>query len=348
MAQGGTVRGLIIGVILLMLGGCTSLSYLHQAWQGQREVMRLAVPIEDILADPAADPDLQRRLALALEAREFASVQLALPDNPSYTRYSALPRPYVLWNLFVTPELSVEPIEQCFPWLGCVGYRGYFAQADAEAAAADWRARGKQVFIGGVPAYSTLGWYDDPVLSSMLHWSDEELVRLIFHELAHQQVYVRNDTAFNESYATFVEQQGLREWRRLQGWPEPEATERQQQREFVQLMLTAREDLHNIYAQPLAADLLRSQRDQRFARLREDYANWRDQHWTGSARFDHWFSGELNNASLLPFGLYDQWVPGFAALFAAAGEDWSVFHAAVADLGRRPADERHQVLQSYR
>lgn len=339
------MRGLIITALVVLLSGCSGLSYLHQAWQGQREVMRLAVPIEAILADPAADPELQRRLALALAARQFASDQLALPDNASYTRYSALPRPYVLWNLFVTPQLSVEPIEQCFPWLGCVGYRGYFVQADAQAAAAEWQARGKQVFIGGVPAYSTLGWYDDPVLSSMLHWSDEELVRLIFHELAHQQVYVRNDTAFNESYATFVEQQGLREWRSLQGWPEPEASERQQQREFVQLMLTAREDLQAIYSRPLAEAEKRSQRDRRLARLRADHADWRDQQWAGSPRFDHWFAGELNNASLLPFGLYDQWVPGFAVLFAEVGSDWVAFHARVAELGQQSAELRREVLQ---
>ncbi len=341
------MRGLMIGALLALLTGCSGMSYLHQAWQGQREVMRLAVPIETILADPEADPELQRRLGLALEARQFASEQLALPDNASYTRYSALPRPYVLWNLMITPEFSVEPVEQCFPWLGCVSYRGYFSQADAQSAAADWRERGKQVFIGGVPAYSTLGWYDDPVLSSMLHWSDEELVRLIFHELAHQQVYVRNDTAFNESYATFVEQQGLREWRKLQGWPQPEATERQQQREFVQFMLTAREDLQVVYAQPLLQEELRDQRDQRFAQLRADYADWRDQQWAGSTRFDHWFASELNNASLLPFGLYDQWVPGFAALFAEAGNDWAIFHARVAELGRQAAVSRRERLQNY-
>ncbi|WP_331457068.1 aminopeptidase [Halopseudomonas salegens] len=341
------MRGLILGVMLLGLSGCTSLGYLHQAWEGQREVMRLAVPIEDILDDPGADPALQRRLALALEARQFASARMALPDNLSYTRYSALPRPFVLWNLFVTPELSVDAIEQCYPWLGCVGYRGYFAQADAEAAASQWRARGKQVYIGGVPAYSTLGWYDDPVLSSMLHWSDEELVGLIFHELTHQHFFVRDDTAFNESYATFVEQQGLREWRKLKGWPEPTETERKQHQAFVQLMLAAREDLQRIYAQPLAAEALRRQRDQRFARLRTDYAEWRDQHWAGSARFDHWFAGELNNASLLPFGLYDQWVPAFAALFAEASDDWSAFHARVAEVGRLTTEERLRVLRKH-
>ena len=331
---------------LLWLAGCARVEYLHQAWQGQREVMRLAVPVADILADPEADPALQARLALALEARRFASEQLGLPDNLSYTRYAQLPRSYVLWNVFVTPELSLKPVEHCYPLAGCIAYRGYFNEARAEAEAKRWQARGMDVYVGPVPAYSTLGWYDDPLLSSMMHWGDDYLAGLIFHELAHQHFYVRDDTSFNESYASFVEQQGLRQWREQRGQPAEDPRQARQGREFTELMLETRRQLAQLYASELDDQAKREGKQQMLTELQQRYQDWRDQRWNGSRRFDGWFVRPLNNASLLPFGLYDQWVPAFERLFQQLGEDWPAFHAEVKVLGGVAAPQRRQRLEA--
>lgn len=330
---------------LLLLGGCSSLHYATQAWQGNRELLRMAVPIDEMVADPQTDPALAARLELALDARRFASDQLKLPDNASYTRYAALPRPFVLWNLFVTPELSMEPVQHCFLFAGCLAYRGYFDETQARDAAERWRDEGKDVHMGGVPAYSTLGWYDDPLVSSMLHWDDDYLLELIFHELAHQQFYARDDTAFNESYATFVGRQGLDEWRASRGLPPRDQALQRQQQELTELMLAARDDLASLFLSEASDATKREAKARRFERLRAEYRQLRDNRWGGDPRFDGWMESELNNASLLPFGLYDQWVPAFAELFSESAGDWQRFHERVAELGRAPAAEREAVLR---
>lgn len=337
-------RVLVIGGLVWALGACGSLQYANQAWQGNREVMRLAVPIEELLADPQTDPVLAGRLQLALEARRFASEELLLPDNASYTRFAALPRPFVLWNVFVTPELSMEPVQHCFLFAGCLAYRGYFDQGKARAAADQWRAGGHDVHVGGVPAYSTLGWYDDPLVSSMLHWDDDYLMELIFHELAHQQFYARDDTAFNESYATFVGRQGVDQWRAAQGQPPRDQALQRRQQELTELVLAAREELAALFTSSATDEVKRAGKAERFAQLRADYRTLRDTRWNGDTRFDGWMEAELNNASLLPFGLYDLWVPAFGQLFEDSGSDWAQFHQAVAELGLRPAAEREARL----
>lgn len=338
-------RVLIILGLAWTLVACGSLEYAHQAWQGNREVMRMAVPIEELLADPQLDPALAARLQLALEARRFASEVLLLPDNASYTRFAALPRPFVLWNLFVTPELSMEPVQHCFLFAGCIAYRGYFDETRARQAAAEWRASGHDVHIGGVPAYSTLGWYDDPLVSSMLHWDDDYLMELIFHELAHQQFYARDDTAFNESYATFVGRQGVDQWRAARGQPPRDPALQRRQHELTELVLAAREDLTDLFSSAATDDAKRAGKAERFEQLRADYRDLRDGRWNGDRRFDGWMEAELNNASLLPFGLYDLWVSAFGQLFEDSGGDWENFHQAVAELGRVPAEERQARLR---
>lgn len=327
-------------VLAGLFSGCSSVEYAHQAWQGQRAVIRDSVPIRTILEDPSADPHLKGRLAAALEARRYASEALGLPDNPSYTRYTALPRTYVLWNLFVAPEFSLDAVEHCYPVAGCVAYKGYFDEARAQREASAWRDQGMDVFIGGVPAYSTLGWYDDPVLSSMMHWDDDYVAKLIFHELAHQQFYIKDDTAFNESYASFVGQQGLRQWRASRGLAPPDMALDRRQKQLTELVMAARAELTALYASELNADAKRAAKAERFARLRADYQALRDTHWEGFAGFDQWFGEALNNAALLPFGLYDQWVPAFEVLFRQQGEDWAAFYAAVEQLGGLPESAR--------
>ena len=329
-----------------MLSGCSSLDYYgHLAW-GQLDLLRAREPVNALLADPARDPVLQRRLALAQEARTFASVRLALPDNGSYRVYADIHRPYVVWNLFATPEFSLEPKNHCFPIAGCVAYRGFYELGRARGAAALLKQQGLDTWVGGVEAYSTLGWFDDPILSSMLHRDDDRLAALIFHELAHQRLYVVDDTAFNESFASFVEREGLRQWRDSRGLPPKDDLWWQHADEFTELVMASRARLEQLYARDMPAEAKRKAKQAEFERLRGDYRSLRDAEWGGIGLYDHWVEGPMNNAKLLPFGLYDQWVPAFAALFREVNGDWSAFYERAQHLGRLTIAERSRALES--
>ncbi|QLC73035.1 aminopeptidase [Pseudomonas sp. LPB0260] len=330
----------------LLLGGCSTLDYYAQLARGQLELLRARQPVEALLADPATAAALRERLALALQARRFASAALGLPDNRSYRLYADVQRPYVLWNLFATAEFSVEPELHCFPVAGCVAYRGYYRQGRARGAAALLRHQGLDTYIGGVEAYSTLGWFDDPLLNTMLAWSDERLVAVIFHELAHQQLYVADDTAFNESFASFVEYEGLRQWRAARGLAAVNAQSEQQRAQFTELVLASRERLRALYARDLPAPAMRTAKQAEFERLRRDYRTLRERQWGGVGRYDAWIEGPLNNAKLLPFGLYDRWVPAFARLFGEVGGDWPAFYRRVALLGELSPEKRSEALQA--
>lgn len=335
------VRGRLVPVLAaLLLSGCSGIGYYGQLAEGQWQLLRARQPVAHLLQDPTTEPRLRERLAHAEQARTFASEQLKLPDNGSYRVYADLGRPYVVWNVFATPELSLDPVTHCFPVAGCVAYRGYYRQGAARGAAALLREQGLEVYVGGVEAYSTLGWFDDPILSSMVGWGDERLASLIFHELAHQRFYVQDDTEFNESFATFVEQEGTRQWRMARGLP-PLAQERTQQREqFTQLVLDTRQRLQAIYAGPLDDAGKRAAKQAQFERMRQEYRVLRDGAWAGDRRFDAWVYGPMSNAKLLPFGLYDQWVPAFVGLFRAVDGDWARFYERVEALGRLPAQQR--------
>mgnify|MGYP003583336066 CR=1 FL=1 len=200
-----------------LLNGCSSLGYYGQLASGQLQLLGAREPVPEVIANPATDPALRQHLQRSQQARVFASEHLKLPDNRSYRVYADIGRPYVVWNVFATPEFSLDPRTHCFPIAGCVAYRGYYSQSGARGAAALLKLEGQDVYVGGVEAYSTLGWFDDPILNSMLGWGDERLATVIFHELAHQRFYVKDDTAFNESSATFVGQEGTRQWRAAGG-----------------------------------------------------------------------------------------------------------------------------------
>lgn len=333
-------------LLAVCLNGCST--YYGQLAVGQLELLRQRQPIAAVIEDPQTEQPLRQRLALALQARGFASRALGLPDNDSYRLYADIKRPYVAWNLFATEAFSVAPLNHCFPIAGCVGYRGYYQPGRARGAAALLQAEGYDTLVAGVPAYSTLGWFDDPLLSSMLRWDDDRLAGLIFHELAHQQLYVTDDTAFNESYASFVEREGLRQWRASRGLPPSSDTLREQYADLSRLALATRERLVALYASGLSEAEMRAAKAAEFMRMRQAYRRLRDGPWNGDDRFDRWMARPLNNASLVPFGLYDQWVPAFAALFEQVGGDWPRFHAQVAALGRLPADERKRQLEALR
>lgn len=340
------MRGLAFGLAVLLLNGCSSVGYYSQLAMGQWRLLQAREPVADILADPGRDAKLRQHLASSQQARTFASQQLHLPDNRSYRLYADIKRPYVVWNVFATPEFSLTPINHCFPIAGCVAYRGYYSQGAARGEAALQQQQGMDVYTGGVEAYSTLGWFNDPIISSMMNWGDERLATLIFHELAHQRFYVKDDTEFNESFANFVEQEGTRQWRASRGLPATTGDDMKQRDQFIQLVLDTRNRLQRLYAQPLTAELMRQRKAAEFDAFRSEYRTLRDTQWAGTKRYDAWVNAPLNNAKLLPFGLYDQWVPAFAALFKQHGGDWQAFYRAVEKLGDLPVAERKTALRN--
>lgn len=339
--------GPIVLAVGLVLCGCSSLRYYTQAAHGQGELLLQRRAVVAVVSDPATAPKLAARLQLAQQARRFASQRLGLPDNRSYTSYVELHRPYVVWNVFATPRFSVDAVPQCFPITGCVAYRGWFRKADAKADAAKLQARGDDVWIGGVPAYSTLGWFADPILSSMLSWDDDELDSTIFHELAHQLIYVKDDTAFNESFATFVQTEGLREWRQSRGLPPQDDRDQAMDDGFTRLVLGLRDRLKALYASDVNEAAMASGKQREIEAFRIRYAQWRDRDWPHNHSYDAWVAQPINNAQLLPFGLYDQWTPAFGVLFKRAGRDWPAFYASVRALAKLPKAQRERQLQEW-
>ncbi|QKF50511.1 aminopeptidase [Pseudomonas graminis] len=330
----------------LLLGGCSSLSYYSQLASGQMALLRAREPVADVIADPNRDTQLRDHLLKSQQARAFATEHLHLPDNRSYRLYADIHRPFVVWNVFATGEFSLDPVTHCFPIAGCVAYRGYYTQGAARGDAAVQKLEGKDVYVSGVEAYSTLGWFDDPIMSSMMNWGDERLATLIFHELAHQRFYVKDDSEFNESYASFVEQEGTRQWRAARGLPaEGGSSEARRRDQLTELALVTRDRLKALYAEPLSPQVMRERKAAEFERLRSEYRQLRDSQWGGDKRFDGWVYAPMNNARLLPIGLYDQWVPAFEALFRQVSGDWPAFYSAVEKLGELPKEERKAALE---
>ena len=290
---------------------------------------------------------MRERLVETQDARRFASDALGLPRNASYTSYVDLGRPYVTWNVFATPEFSVDPVTHCFPFAGCVAYVGFFDKAKAEREADALRKAGDDVAIEGTSAYSTLGWFADPILSSMMRWDDDELDGVIFHELAHQLVYVGDDSAFNESFATFVQQEGLREWRASRSLPLPDPEANARDDAFSALVLDLRDRLRTVYASGQPAEAMRAAKAREIEAFRERYRRLRDTEWGGNTSYDAWIAKPINNARLVPFGLYDRWVPAFARLFEHAGRDWPTFYGYVRAFARLPKDARASALDAW-
>ncbi|MBP1472734.1 aminopeptidase [Frateuria sp. MAH-13] len=341
----GRAARLATAVLCLLLGGCGSLRYYAHVAHGQASLLMHRRPIAKVVRDPATDPELARRLRLAAQARRFASVVLALPDNRSYTSYVDLHRAYVAWNVFATRPYSIDALPQCFPIAGCVAYRGYFELARAQAHAAELKSQGDDVWIGPVPAYSTLGWFADPIVSSMLRWDDDELAGTVFHELAHQRLYVKGDTAFNESFASFVQQEGLREWRKARGLPPPDSRDQAMEQGFTTLVLDLRDRLKALYAGTGDRASLARGKQAQIEAFRRRYAQWRDTRWSGDSRYDTWVAAPINNAKLLPFGLYDRWTGAFAVLFERSEREWGAFYAAARALAEKPEPERTRELE---
>lgn len=343
-----------------LLSGCTAASYYAQSIHGHLALMGAAKPVEQVLADPATPDDLKRRLELARRIRSFAVTDLGLPDNASYHRYSDLKRRAAVWNVAAAPPDSLTLKRWCFPVVGCVGYRGYYDEAEARALAEQLqRDEGLEVRVYGIPAYSTLGWLNwmggDPLLSTFIRYPEGELARMIFHELAHQVVYVDDDTMFNESYATAVERLGGQRWLATHA---SEAARReyaafdQRRRDFRDLSRLTRDDLNAVYKQKGDPALDKSARaamkNEAMARFRQRYADLKAR-WAAAGTpydgYDRWVA-DANNAFFGVQAAYDELVPAFEALFVREGSDWRRFHAAVARLGKLPKAERLAQLRA--
>ena len=327
---------------LALLSGCTTIGYYAQAVGGHLEVMRLAAPIEERLREPGTPEPLRAKLARALAIREFASRELALPDNGSYRRYADLGRPFVVWNVVAAPEFSVEPLESCFPFAGCVSYRGYYSEEAARRYAAALAEKGYDVHLGGAPAYSTLGWFDDPVLSTFIHYPEAELAGVVFHELAHQAVYLKGDTMFNESFASTVEEEGVRRWLEREGTPAQRAAyaeSRRRRSEFAALVIKYRAELAAFYDRPGQLEEKRAGKRRLFSEMEDEYLALRIS-WGGFAGYDRLFARGANNALLASVASYAELVPAFRALLAKKQGDLAAFYDAVRDLESLEKPER--------
>jgi predicted aminopeptidase len=341
MANSFTLSSSIASLVLL-LGGCQTIGYYAQAIGGQMELWHASQPIDVVLRDEGTDAELRERLVRVAEIRDFATGELALPDDGSYREYADLRRPYVVWNVFAAPEFSLTPREWCFPIAGCVAYRGYFSEDEAHAFAAGLEAQGLDVFVAGVPAYSTLGWFDDPVLNTFIAYPETEIARLVFHELAHRVAYVPGDTMFNESFATAVELAGVERWIKTNGTPEQAqafqvAQARKQQ--FLDLTGRTRERLRRLYLSDLPEQARRAGKAEALRAMRDEHDALK-QSWGGFAGYDRWFDEPLNNAKLVSIAAYSDLVPGFRRLLDEANGDMAQFYRAVKSLATLPRDER--------
>ncbi len=331
----------------LGLSGCAELAYYRQAAVGQWALFQARRPVAAALADPTVSVALRQRLETARALRVFASAELALPDNGSYQGYADLGRPWVVKNVFAAPELSLEPRRWCFPVAGCLSYRGYFDAGAAQGLAEELRASGDDVYVADISAYSTLGWFDDPLLNTFIGWPVGRLAELMFHELAHQRLYVADDTAFNEAFATAMGRLGAERWLERYGTPrerEEYAADIRRREQFLRLTADAREQLTAVYASSGDEATKRADKQRVLAQLREHYQELK-QAWGGYTGYDRWFEQDLNNAKLAGVSTYYRQVPAFLTLFEQEGRDFAAFYRAAEVIGQLPPPEREARLR---
>ena len=329
----------------LFLQGCGSL-YVAQAAKGQLQILTARKPITRVVADPKAPADLKKRLESVRAAREFAWRELALPNNKSYRTYADLKREFVVWSVVATPEFSVDPKEWCFPIVGCVAYRGYFREASAQKFAERLRVAGFDTTIGGVPAYSTLGKFNDPILNTLMIYGDDELASIMFHELSHQVVYIPDDSSFNEAFAVAVEREGLARWLKFRGREADLGKylkRRERQAEGMHIVARYREQLAALYRTPLPPVSMRAHKAEVFAALVRELRALDSRYGTQSGLAAE-LAGKPNNARLASLATYYDCVPGFERVLDDQQHDLPRFYAAVRVLAKLPRDERRARL----
>lgn len=337
----------LAGVALSSMISCSNLGYYARATQGHFSLLTGRKPIRSLIVEPELNPQLRNNLEKVLNIRDFASRDLRLPENGSYRSYVDVKRPHVVWNVVATPEFELRPVQWCFPVAGCVNYRGFFSPEEAGAFAEDLRQKGHDVYMYGVNAYSTLGWFDDPVLSTFFTRSETDLAGLIFHELAHQVAYVKDDTTFNESFAKTVEMEGVARWlaakgeeEQIQGYLE----EGRRHEEFIALVKQYQRRLQTLYAQPMEEAAIREAKIEAFQALRAEHEELKES-WGGYKGYDRWFA-ELNNAKIASINTYYTHVPAFQTLLRQHQGNLSGFYHEVQSLGRLPHVRRQARLNT--
>jgi predicted aminopeptidase len=341
------MRLLLAAGMAFMLSACSTLGYYTQSVSGQLDVLNRRQPIDRLLQEDTLTPQLRGRLETVLRIRRFASVVLDLPDNGSYTSYVQLDQPFVVWNVFAAPEFSLQPREWCFPVAGCVRYRGYFRESAARDYARGLASAGYDTYVGGSAAYSTLGWFDDPVFSSLIGFSETRLAGVIFHELAHQKLYIEDDTSFNEGFAMTVEIEGVTAWLRSNAdaaGSAEYAVSLARQEDFVALVQRTREQLQTLYESDATPAEKRRGKARLLAGMRAAYELLKDS-WGGYDGYDAWFADGLNNAKLAAVSTYRDYVPWFRRLFRQTGGDFAAFYQAASVIGALPKEQRLARLQ---
>lgn len=344
-------KGLLaLGLVgLAGLTGCGNALYYMHALSGHAQLLNAQRPLAEVLADPALSAQTRIRLESLQAARNFASQKLALPDNDSYRSYADLGRQYAVWNVVATPPYSLKPKQWCFIFVGCINYRGYYQRAQAEAYADQLRAQGLDVEVGGVRAYSTLGWSDDPLLNTMLYRSEARRVGIIFHELAHQELFIKGDTTFNESFATAVEQEGVRRWFLAQGKParyQAYMDERKRDTRFRQMLLQTRKKLEKLYRQNIDEAHRQKEKKRIFSELKQTFARLKKSQPAFSV-YDHWMAQDLNNAYLALVATYHQYVPALMHLLKARRGDLPAFYRAAAAIAHEDPQKRKILLRQW-
>jgi len=341
------MRLLLIFIISVLLSGCAELQYYGHAFSGQLDVLSKRRPIQEVIEDPNTKPDVVQKLKVVEQMHDFAVSDLALPDSDSFRSYSDLGRDYVLWNIFATPELSLETKQWCYPFFGCVGYRSYFEKAYADSIASELEQQGWDVHVAPSPAYSTRGFFADPIYNPMLRYDDLTLAGILFHELAHEKIYFKNDSELNESFAVAVQDEGVKRWLEYEKKPayySEYILDQQRDKQFVTLLLKYRNKLDDVYKSLQSDELKRTKKKQILALLRKDYYTLRKE-WGDYAGFDHWFNKPLNNARLAPVGTYQGHVKAFALLIKHHNGNLPAFYEQVKEISELPKEERRERLQ---
>ncbi|MEZ7830506.1 MAG: aminopeptidase [Gammaproteobacteria bacterium] len=340
------VKAALFALLAIVLVSCETVGYYSQAARGQLTIVFAREDIQHLIERPDLSQELAGKFAKVMDIREFAESELGLPVGGNYSSYVDVEREHVVWNVFAAPEFSVDPVNWCYPIAGCVAYRGYFSQQSALSYAAKLEEDGFDVYTGGVDAYSTLGWFEDSLLSTVLNRADYQLAGLIFHELAHQLVYLPGDTTFNESFATAVEREGVRRWLTKSNKDsniDAALLDYDRQQQFVDLVGGYRDRFESLYQLEINESSMRSQKLELQQTLREEYAVLKQQ-WQGYEGYDGWFSRSLNNAQLSTVASYNDLLPFFAAVFEQSNQDFSTFYAEVSRLADLPEQERDELV----
>jgi predicted aminopeptidase len=340
---------LLLGVVSMAPSGCGSMRYYSHIASGQMHIVNQRQSIREMIAAPGTDPHLKRQLQQILEIRNFAQKELSLPVDSHYLSYTDIERPYVVWNVSAAPEFSLAPKTWYYPFIGRAAYRGFFSKDMAARCAEKLEKQGLDVYVGGVTAYSTLGWFSDTVFSTIIRRDETATAALIFHELAHQILYVSDDTTFNESFATTVEQEGLRRWMTANANPlgyQTYVLQSLRRQEFLALVMTYRAKLAELYRQEnMVAEEMRRRKAALFRAMRDEYAHLKAD-WHGYAGYDNWFGTTLNNAKLNSVGTYYDLVPAFTQLLASQEGSLEAFYAECRILAGLPKSERNRRLLS--